>query len=239
MGRFMIKPLDAALWLVGLTCVIALFLAHEDPFARDWLCNRTGFCPSVANEKAWNKIIYDLAVGALVTLIFYWLVVRLPDRQKRARLRKSLAQQYRSYKRDSIALMLSVSDGLYDGEFPDRLLDRNEFKEYFKQQVGQGQDRWDSLFNKMDAYHFGELLRRMEMFRDEIAFVLNNVDIPGDKAFDFLKRLSRAIYRMNGLTAEYDDKEVLFRLLWEIFTGWSFVTGYQKRDIIEDTIDAI
>jgi hypothetical protein len=27
--------------------------------------------------------------------------------------------------------------------------------------------------------------------------------------------------------------------MWEVFAGWSFVTGYQKRDFFEDMIRAI
>jgi hypothetical protein len=38
--------------------------------------------------KPWIEISYDLAVGALITMFFYLLVVRLPDYQRRRRLSK-------------------------------------------------------------------------------------------------------------------------------------------------------
>ena len=81
------RLLDIALIAIFVLSVAPLFLAHEDPFARDALCAYTGFCPVMPNAKAWNKIFYDLAVGALVTLVFYLLVVRLPDYQRRQRLK--------------------------------------------------------------------------------------------------------------------------------------------------------
>src|SRR5260370_28350194 len=103
--------LDGVLWAIFLASVAALFLAHEDPFARDALCSQIRFCPVIANAKAWNKILYDLAVGALVSLLFCLLVVRLPDYQKRLRIKRNLAKQYENFREDCIEIMLIVSDG--------------------------------------------------------------------------------------------------------------------------------
>jgi hypothetical protein len=224
---------------VALACLVTILLAHEDPFARAALCAHIGGCPTIPHARAWYKIAYDLAVGAIVTLIFYALVVRLPDRQKRSRLRKGLTQQYIAFKKDSIATMLMTADGTYQTDVPETLLDRNEFRRYFSEDTGEDQTRWDRLFNNMEDHNLRDLLKQLEMLRDETAYVLNNVDIPGDEAFAFLKRLNRAIYSMSDTTNEYDDKKPFLRFLWEIFTGWSFVDGYQDRDIIEDMIKAI
>lgn len=234
-----IRLLDAFLWVVGLACVATIFMAHENPFARDAFCSRIQVCPTVPSAGAWNKIAYDLAVGAIVTLVFYWLVVRLPERQKRMRLRKSLAAQYRIFKEDCIATMLGTVGASYSIDFLKTLLDRKEFKAYFSEKVSSSQDRWDRFFNELDDYGVRDLIKQMAMLRDEIAFVLNNVDIPGEAPFAFLKRFDRAIYLKIDSTSKYEDKEVLLKFLWEVFAGWSFATGYQERDIIQDMIDAI
>jgi len=78
----------------------------------------------------------------------------------------------------------------------------------------------------------------MEDFREEILFVLNNVDIDSDKTLAFMKQFSRAIRSVNVTTPGYDNKQ-LMQLLWSMFTGWSFVDGYAPTDIIEDTIQNI
>jgi len=77
----------------------------------------------------------------------------------------------------------------------------------------------------------------MEIFRDELTFVLNNTEIPKDEPFEFLKRLSAAIYSMKDVTLRYDES--LADLLWSIFAGWDFITGSRKQDIIKKMIDAI
>ena len=122
---------------------------------------------------------------------------------------------------------------------PEELLDQKKFKEYFKAKVTLDQDRWDRFCNKLDPYYLKELVKRMEIFRDEISFILNNVDIPSDEPFEFLKRLSAAIYSIRDTSLEYNDTKSFARFLWEIFAGFSFATGYRERDIIQEMIDAI
>ena len=81
----------------------------------------------------------------------------------------------------------------------------------------------------------------MEIFRDELNFVLNNTDIPKDEPFEFMKRLSNAIYSMKDVTlgSGYDETKLLSRFLWSVFAGWDFITGYRKEDIVKKMIDAI
>ena len=77
------RSLDVLLALVAIVSVAAVLLSHEDPFVRIAVCNQTGFCSTFAHAKAWYKVIYDLGIGALVSLAFYVLVVRLPEYQRR------------------------------------------------------------------------------------------------------------------------------------------------------------
>jgi hypothetical protein len=233
------RLLNIALVAIFVLSVAALFLAHEDPFARDALCAYTGFCPVVPNAKAWNKIIYDLAVGALVTLVFYLLVVWLPDYQRRQRLKRSLERHYRGFRKDGIEIMLGVADGGYSADVPETLIEQDKFRDYFSEKVTPDRVRWDEFLNKLDEHYLRELLTRMEIFRDELTFVLNNTDIPKDEPFEFIKRLSNAIYSMKDVTLGYDETKLLARFLWSVFAGWDQITGYRKEDIVKKMIDAI
>lgn len=239
MGQTAKRITDLMLFAIFLLSVAALFLAHEDPFARDALCASIGFCPAMANAKAWNKIFYDLAVGALISLLFYGLIVRFPDYQKRLRMKKNLANQYKNFQEDCIAIMLMVADGTFEWGFHQTLIEQDKFKLYFKEAVAPGQDRWDAFANKIDAYHLKELIKKMEIFRDQISFVLNNVDIPGDEPFEFLNRLSTAIYSRQDTTLGYDETKSFCSFLWSVFAGWDAITGYRKEDIVRKMIDAI
>ena len=86
------------------------------------------------------------------------------------------------------------------------------------------------------------MIRNLDHLRDEITFVLNNVDIYDEQAFEFLKELSVIVVEMRALKA--DDKSVpkLCRFLWWMFTGWSFVVGgkiERKPDFVKDMFEAI
>jgi hypothetical protein len=54
--------------------------------------------------------------------------------------------------------------------------------------------------------------------------------------YEFLGRLSRAIVRMESTTQDYDDIKSFCRFLWEIFTGWNWVSGYSKTNFIQEML---
>jgi len=229
-------------WLLGTILVLsiaAVFLAHEDPFVREALCARIGSCPVIANAKSWNKIFYDLAVGALVSLIFYGLVVRLPDYQKRRRIKRSLAHHYKNFREDCVAIMLMVADGTFEWGFHETLIEQEKFRKYFQEKISPSKDRWDAFQNKLDQHHLQELIMKTEILRDEISFVLNNIEIPDDRPFEFLKRLSAAILSMRNTTLGYDETKQFSNFLWSVFAGWDIISGYRDRDIIGETIKSI
>jgi hypothetical protein len=231
--------LDWLLSAIFILSAAALFLAHEDPFVRDALCARIEFCPVIAHAQAWNKIFYDLGVGALVSLIFYGLVVRLPDYQKRRRIKRSLAHRYRNFREDCIAIMLMVADGTFEWGFHEALIEQGKFRKYFQEKVSPSQDRWDAFQNKLNEHYLQELIMKTEILRDEISFALNNIEISNDKPFEFLKRLSAAILSMRNTTLGYDETKQFSGFLWSVFAGWDIVSGYRDHDIIEEMIRAI
>jgi hypothetical protein len=233
------RSLDVLLAIIAIMCLAVVLLSYEDPFFRIAVCTHTGFCPTFA--KAWYRLSYDLGIGALVSLAFYYLVVRLPDYQRRQRLKRGLDLGYRGFRLRCIEIMLAVADGGYSGGQPETLLDPEKFREYFKQRTGPYKDRWYDFLNNLNKFYLTELQTLMEQLRDEITFVLNNTDIPKDEPFDFLKRLSAAMYSMKSVTVDSDSDEIkpVARFLWEIFAGWDWLTGYRKEDIIKKMIDEI
>jgi hypothetical protein len=232
--RFVKRPLNWLLVGIAIVSAAAILLGHDNPFVRVAVCARVP-CLVFENSHAWEKIAYDLGIGRIVSLFFYWLVVRLPENAKRRRIRKSFAEHFREFKEDSIATMLMVTDGTFQWG----LVDQKKFRDYFKEDVGRGEDRWDSLHNKMTDYYLDELLTHLEILRGEILFVMTAVEIDDEKVLEFLKRLSATIVRMRKTSNDYDSMNSFGNFMWEVFAGWSFVTGYQQGDFFEDMIRAI
>jgi hypothetical protein len=236
--RALESPLNWALAVVAIVSICAIFLGHENPVFRIAICSHVR-CPQVAESHAWEKIAYDLGIGSLTSIFFYWLVVRVPENAKRRRIRNSFARHFRRFKEDSIAAMLCVVDGTYMWGFHQELVDQKRFRDYFKESVSPDEDRWDSLHNKMNDYYLNELLTHLEILRAEISFAMAAIDIDDEKAMEFLKRLSATIVWMRNTTLDYDAMKSFGGFLWQVFAGWDPVTGYSERDFFQDMIDAI
>ena len=233
------RLLDIALVAIFVLSLAALFLANEDNFARRAVCVNTGLCPGYPHAKALHKLVYDLALGALITLFFYALVVRLPDYQRRQRLKRSLKRYYKAFREDCILIMLLIADCGYSEGAPEALLEQDRFREYFMKKIAPDRDRWHEFQNKLDESSLRELLTRMEIFRDEVAFILNNTDISNNEPFEFLRDLSAIIYSMKDARLGYDESKPLACFLWTVFAGWDLITGYRKSDVVKKMINAI
>jgi hypothetical protein len=234
--RVLWRPLDWALIALLLVSITVILLTNEDPFFRNALCTRVP-CPRIS--PAWHHIGYELAVGSVISLFFYWLVVRLPEYQRRQRIKRSFRTHYRRFKEDCISTILGVADGGYDVDLVDTLLAQPNFREYFKQKVSASEERWHRFLNNLDEANLRELKTSLEIFRVEVEFVLNTTNIPDDEAFEFLKRLSAATRSMQDTTLGYDETKVFSRFLWEVFAGFNIVSGYSEMDIIEKMIDSV
>jgi hypothetical protein len=232
------RLLDIVLTVVLVLGIAAILLGHEDPFVRKALCEYAA-CPKFAHSHGWEKVAYDLGIGSVVSLFFYILIVRIPEHQRRRRLKRSFLKHYEMFKKDCIAVMLGVANGSYKWGEQDALADQRRFYEYFKEPVGDGQDRWDRFMNRLDERSVEELVKSVKIFRDEILFMLNNVDIENEEAFEFLKRMSMIIVERRAEKMDYDGRDRFCRFLWEVFSGWSFVSGLRETDIVKDMVKAM
>jgi hypothetical protein len=236
--RSLKRPLNWVLAAIALASVAAILLGQENPVFRMQLCAHVS-CVRVLNSHSAEKIAYDLGIGSAVSLFLYWLVVRMPENAKRRRIRNSFARHFREFKEDAISTMLMVTDGTFTWGFHRELVDQKKFREYFQQQVGQGENRWDSLHNKMSEYALNELLTQLEVLRAEITFTIAAIDIDDKKVLEFMKRLSATIVKMRETTLDYDSMKGFGNFMYEIFGGFNLVSGYQTRDFFEDMIQAI
>ena len=62
--------------------------------------------PWLSQFSTGNQNIHDIAVGVIVSLFIYFLVVWLPERDKRTRVRRNLQLQYDSFKEGCIRVFL-------------------------------------------------------------------------------------------------------------------------------------
>lgn len=191
---------------------------------------------TVANGD-YKTIAYDLSAGFIVSAIFYWIVVYLPESNRKKIIHSGLKEQYDDFRRSCISNFLILSSSQ---SYPnkDALLDQEEFKRYFKNNNESGENRWDAVANGLQAneFYLREIVYELRMLNDEIRFIRSTLNIKSIQVYEFLGRLSREITRMESTTQDYDDIKSFCRFLWQIFTGWSWVHGYSKTNLIQEML---
>jgi hypothetical protein len=186
-----------------------------------------------------NQIAFDVSVGVIVSLFVYVLVVRIPERRKRSRLKASLKRQYSNLKEDCIMNCLFACEGTASLDLVERLKDREAFKNYFKERVSSDQDRWHAVLNGMDELKVKSIVQELSIFRQELEYTLTAIDVDDPEVFAFLRRLTHVLHRSQSWTAGYDEIKPLSQFMWSMHTGWDQIHGYMDKDFIADMIEAI
>jgi hypothetical protein len=235
--RTMKHRFDAILVVLTFVCAIVMLISSSDPIL-PFLKGTTAHV-LLSQFQTGNQIAFDLSVGLLASVFMYYLVVRVPERSKRRRLRVNLAETYKSFKEDSIAVYLGCFMPSYPGDLPRTLSEQTKFREFFKEQHVPGQDRWHAVANGLNEYRLKLLVVELEILMQEIHFTLSAIDVQDHRSFQFLKRLAKIIYRSKNWTTDYDDVKSLMGFLWSLHAGWSWADGYAESDPVEEVIAAI
>ncbi len=142
-------------------------------------------------NKDYGSLLNTLSVGFVTSAIFFFIVVYLPERQRRSRIYRSVEKQYKQFKLSCIGTFLILSKS-QEYNHREMLLDQQEFKRYFSNNNTQNRVRWDAVINMIqdNKYYLNEILYELRLLNDEIRFVRNSIDIHDEEAFSFLINLS-------------------------------------------------
>lgn len=231
------NALDLALLLLLAISTLLMLKSSTDPrpdcFEGTWL--EEFFRPFSTG----NQIIFDMTVGVIVSLFIYVLVVRLPEQQKRRRLRTNLRRQYDALKEATILQFLWACNVPASSELIESLKNRHDFKAFFKERISDSQDRWHAVLNGLDETKIADIVHELRHFRREVEYVLSAVDVTDPQVFGFMKGLTRILSGGERWSEDYDHVKALGGFMWSVHTGWDWVHGYTDKDSIADMIDRI
>ncbi len=182
-----------------------------------------------------NTIIFHLSIGYLVSLMFWTIVVGIPERKKRIILKKNLANHYQLFKEDVIRILLEAAADSHpiESDLPKKLTDHLKFNEHFRSNKNQ---KWYDALNGLqrNTRYLNDLIVEIEIFANEIAYILNKVDFDEPDVIAFFKRLSQHVYRLKNSSVYSDDQVKYFgNFLYGILGRWSFIDGQREDDIVE------
>lgn len=192
---------------------------------------------STVDSEGYGNVAHSLSLGFVISALFYFLVVYLPEFNRRKMIHDALKSQYIEFKLSCISTFLIISDS-QEYENREELLNLSEFRRYFKNNNKNGENRWDAVANSLQSneFYLKEIIYNLRMLNEEIRYTRNVVNLNNPEVFDFLNRLSKSIVRMELTEREYDDINSFCGFLWSIFTGWSWVEGYSESDLIKEML---
>ncbi|WP_431635497.1 hypothetical protein ACQVBX_16600 [Dyella sp. KULCS107] len=234
--RFLRKnKFDAVLLL---TCLVAVYLmtaASSDPLA-SWIA-ATSLAPVFYQFKAGNEIIFNLSAGVISSVVMFYLLVRVPAYEQKVRIRAHLLETYLHYKQEVIYIFLGILHGTIDPELAAKLMNAPEFKDYFKAPSGvSGQDRTQYIMNNIEEHHLTQIKMESEILHSELQYATTRIDIQEPELHAFTRRITKSLLRTKNWDLSYDGVEEVLGFYWQLFAGWSFVSGYQGGDPLEDRI---
>lgn len=198
------------------------------------------------NQREWWRDAYNLLNAIFINLLaayfFYLLIARLFVSRRRKIIKANLQKQYRQFKESAIGHFLGAVNGSHSSDEVEQLYSLPAFRDYFKgTDPREGKDRWYVVLDcvQENEYLRHELIVELSVLRDEVEFVLSSIEIHDEEIFEFFKRLQRIIYRHEHGQFETDDFKSFMQFFYELFSGWSFITGYAEKDIVQSFIDSI
>lgn len=231
------RHLATVLTVLSVLAVLGMFAFSGEPVP---IALRGGRIEQVLLSLGYiNSIAFNLCVGYLTSVFFWLLVAYIPERNRKALLRGNFQRRYMSFRESTIQIMLWCAEGSYDSNLPERLLDQVAFRAYFD---ADSKSRWYAFLNGLQGNEdrMGEILLELEVFSQEVSYLLNHISIQDPAVHAFFKRLNEHIYRLRHAKAySYDMVRYVGNFLWEINSNWNFVTGYQERDPIAKMIEAL
>jgi hypothetical protein len=224
--------------LLLLMCVVALYLmtvASSDPLA-SWIA-ATPFAPAFLQFQSGNETIFNLSAGAVSAIVMFYLLVRVPAHEQKVRIRSHLLQGYLQYKQEVIYIFLGILHGIIEPELAERLMNAPDFKDYFKAPSGvQGQDRTHYIMNNIEEHHLKRIKLESEVLHGELQYALTRIDVQDSELHAFTRRITKSLLRTKNWDLSYDGVEDVLGFYWQLFAGWSFVSGYLGSDPLEARI---
>lgn len=234
------RTIDGLLWAATAVSVVTIGVAHEDPWLRSMICPALG-CIKTEGAPFLNKIAYDLAMGTLVSVIFYWLLVRLPDAARNQRLRHRLIRHYEAMKQECVTQLLFATQGPASMDDIRRLASSPvAFREHFYAVERAPWYKAQNRFDDANTTYFDDTKSAIAAFKQEVDFTIDHADIGDDGLFDEMKDLSLLLQDAMSRPKDYDGTKSFFGIMQMLLGGWAGgVAGTVDHDHLAKVLDRI
>ena len=195
----------------------------------------------------WWADVYSIAsnilISSLISFVFYFLLVHVPENRRRRMLKRNALSVYRTVKRDVLRSVLAASvaggrtDLGQDEDSLDTLLKPANFRATFE--GGQNGDEGFYAFeNQMSSEtpEFVEIVYQLRILSHHLNFLMHNFPFKDEDLFGYITRLEQLLLRIQTSGAGYDESKPLCRYIYQVYAGWDWISGYVGYDRVEKTL---
>lgn len=187
-----------------------------------------------------NEIVFNLSVGYLVSLMFWFMVVFLPERKQHAAIKENLSKEYEAFKIDLIELLLNARGTPYDADLPKRLLDHVRFKEYF---YANEREQLYAVMNGLEKnkHVLDDIALVLTMLKEEVAYAVSRMPVRNAEVHVFFRRFCIEVQRQTSGSILQSDERVKYTtsFVWALLARWDMVSGQRRDDIVQEMIDRL
>lgn len=193
------------------------------------------------SDRELKQAVFDAGLAVLISLFIYLLISWLPEKRKKIEINRYLQNQYDELFDELIPEYVWACGQSWDSDFVKELKNQQSFKQYFKVEFSDSQNRWHAVANNLQTDHdrFTRVMLALKRFQTEldVCVTLTSVNIENG-GFAKLRQLSQFLRRTReqAVGQDYDGIKQLCGFLWSLHTGWSVIDGYTGEDHFKKTI---
>lgn len=215
--------------LAGLSLIL-MFVTGTDPIL-PWLIG-TPVEPWLYRLRWTNGIVFNLAVGFLVSLFFWYLLVYFPEVKRRKVVKRHLTERYRLFKEEVVLNLLWAAGEAPDHKEARRFVDdARAFRDYLTQA------RQTAMIQGV-ADQAPAIQREMAALSKELTLGVQLCPVK-DKTYQRLMYLVKTLDTHQSLSSPDDDRKNVMRFLFYTLTHWDFIHGQAASDEIQNLIDQL
>lgn len=191
-------------------------------------------------------VLFNIVSGGMISFLFYFLVVHVPERRRARVLKDNAIAVYRGLRGDLVTavVMASVKGGRKDLSTSLDEIERLTNVDAFKAQFSSGRLSHEGYYafeNQMShrTYEFERIIQDFKILASEPNFFLHNY--PGAEAEHFmsLKRLEISLAALIDSQPGYDESKQLCSFLYSFLAGFDLLKGYLGRDVYLEALERI
>lgn len=208
-------------WLLGLLAAIAIvgaFSGSDEPILP--AIASSPLAPVLYSLHTGNSVLFALSAGYLNSLVFWIIVVAVPESRQRAVIRDGLTRSYLHFKRNTIGALVHASTLSDRQGLVEDLMDFRFFRDTFDVET------FNSVEVRLHKSHerVHELLSELTLFAREIEHALHRMPVADDQTYRVLRI---TCYNVERLRALPDDElvEQLANEPWGTLACSNKITG--------------